>query len=303
MRLISLLLLMLLTGCVVVPQEVRTNQDVGLATYGDVIAGNVALGAPVRWGGVIANIENVENGTKVEVVHFPLKSNARPNVNQASLGRFIVYTPAFLDPLVYQVNRAVTFVGMLGEAEQGMIGEHRYDYPVINAGAYYMWPEIKEVDTRIIVTPYYRFHSYYGYFNGPAFYPSYWHHYYVPTYKRVSPRRTNYYVPSTKHSSSSTKHHQPNKHNDRRQHDQTDFKRNQQGDVISRKGGAIKQTEQGQKGQSYAHNKHAEQTDSGRQQSDARRQSDSRQQQGVKRAPHKPQRRAERTHRDQRDAR
>jgi outer membrane lipoprotein len=52
--------------------------------------------------------------------------------------------PEFLDPQVYAPDRQVTVTGTLLRTEAGKVGEYPYTYPVIQADAWYLWPEATE---------------------------------------------------------------------------------------------------------------------------------------------------------------
>ena len=86
----------------------------------------------------------------VEVVHFPLRSYGRPSTKGQSIGRFRVYVNGFLDPVVYEQGKAVTFVGEARGVENGSVGELEYVFPVMDATGYYLWKDIQQVDVSMI---------------------------------------------------------------------------------------------------------------------------------------------------------
>jgi outer membrane lipoprotein len=85
-------------------------------------------GSMARWGGVIAQVENNAQASIIEVVHYPLKSDGRPNLRKASIGRFKVLIDGFIDPLVFKQERVVSVVGTIGEPIEGMVSEQVYIY-------------------------------------------------------------------------------------------------------------------------------------------------------------------------------
>ncbi|WP_438863544.1 Slp family lipoprotein [Neptunicella sp.] len=138
---------MILASCASVPDSLKVAEGQQLVTYPQVMAnpqGNVGQNA--RWGGVIANVENKADSTVVEIVGHELKSNGRPAPSDQSMGRFRVYVDSFLDPMIYQTGRSITFVGQVRGTESGLVGEHPYTYPALHASSYYMWDVRSQVD-------------------------------------------------------------------------------------------------------------------------------------------------------------
>jgi len=99
------------------------------------------LGRQVRWGGMIIETGNREATTLLTILGRPLYKGGEPKFTDDSAGRFIAIVPEFLDPQVYAPDRQVTVAGSLLRTETGKVGEHPYTYPVIQADAWYLWPE------------------------------------------------------------------------------------------------------------------------------------------------------------------
>jgi outer membrane lipoprotein len=98
-------------------------------------------GQTVRWGGVLIATGNQEHLTRLTVLALPLTHDGEPGSGDDSLGRFIAIVPEFLDPKVYAADRLVTVTGTLHGSEIGMVGKYPYRYPVVEAQAWYLWPE------------------------------------------------------------------------------------------------------------------------------------------------------------------
>jgi outer membrane lipoprotein len=133
------------------------------------------LGRQVRWGGTIIATSNREASTVLTMLGRPLYRGGEPKFTDDSTGRFIAIVPEFLDPQVYAPDRQVTVSGTLLHTEDGKVGEHPYNYPVVQADAWYLWPEITY---------------------GPYGYPSpLWQDpwYYDPWYPYVYPYRYRYW--------------------------------------------------------------------------------------------------------------
>ncbi|MFT5657822.1 MAG: outer membrane lipoprotein [Gammaproteobacteria bacterium] len=110
----------------------------------------------VRWGGRILETTNGQNSSQITIVAFPLSDEGRPRTDEASSGRFIASINHFLEPLEYKSDRLITVTGTYSRTETLVVGEYRYEYPVVDIAHSYIWP--------VIVRPVYN----------P--YPHYWHH-------------------------------------------------------------------------------------------------------------------------------
>lgn len=142
---------MLLSACASVPDSLKVPEGQQLVTYTQVMSNpQINIGKQARWGGTIARIDNKADVTVVEVLSKELKSSARPASSDDSPGRFRVYVKSFLDPMVYQSGRSITFVGQVVGTENGKVGEHQYTYPTLQASGYHMW----QVQSNVNVTSY-----------------------------------------------------------------------------------------------------------------------------------------------------
>ncbi len=92
------------------------------------------------WGGRVVGVENLPDGTQLEVVGYPLRSNQIPNTGKAGAGRFIVFTTEFLEPVDFHEGRVVTVGGRLDRIETGKTGSVEYIYPVLVAERIQLWP-------------------------------------------------------------------------------------------------------------------------------------------------------------------
>ncbi|HAQ49133.1 MAG TPA: starvation-inducible protein, partial [Glaciecola sp.] len=120
-RLLSVLCVLVLSACASLPPILETAKEQPLVTYEDVVMTTAAPGSMARWGGVIAQVENNAQASIIEVVHYPLKSDGRPNLRKASIGRFKVLIDGFIDPLVFKQERVVSVVGTIGDPIEGMV--------------------------------------------------------------------------------------------------------------------------------------------------------------------------------------
>lgn len=134
-----------LAACSAVPDKLQVADESALVPYSAALeAPDTVASKPARWGGVIADVQNSDAGTVIEVVNFPLSSWGRPVPSDQSSGRFRAKLTGFIDPMVYTQGSEVTFTGTVGAAEKGAIGEYTYLFPVLNVTAKHLWPERKE---------------------------------------------------------------------------------------------------------------------------------------------------------------
>ena len=131
------------------------------------------LSQTVRWGGVILDIENKQESSWLTVVAFPLDDDGEPRTSEQSTGRFIVIVEEFLEPFVYSPDREITVIGQLLRMETFDVGEFSYEYPVIQAKHYFIWP-VREEPVYIDYPPYWWYEPWYPYYSYP--YPYYLHH-------------------------------------------------------------------------------------------------------------------------------
>lgn len=172
MRLLSVAVIALaMAGCSLVPDTLEVADKHALKGYSEVAsAPDKNKGEPVRWGGIIASVENKKDVTVVEVVQLPILPYGRPNVAQDSLGRYRVYVDDFLDPVVYQPGRSITFVGNITGSETGAIGEHTYFYPTLKASNHELWSDIEQIDVSGFNSPYFGFPYYGSYYYNRGYY-------------------------------------------------------------------------------------------------------------------------------------
>ncbi|MEE9320898.1 MAG: Slp family lipoprotein [Granulosicoccus sp.] len=128
--------ILLLAGCVTpAPQG-----EVSTLTVGEARVTAPATPSPVRWGGTITRITNLESGvTQLEVVSRPLRSNGRPLHNDKSDGRFLAEVNEFLDPEIIKVGRDITLTGTVSDVREGTIGKAVYRFPLVVVDNYHYW--------------------------------------------------------------------------------------------------------------------------------------------------------------------
>lgn len=97
-------------------------------------------GREVLWGGQIISSRNLNNGTELTVLAYPLDSRGRPDTDQAAQGRFIALQAGYLETADYAPNRQITVYGQVSGVRQAQVGEANYPYPVVQVQQIHLWP-------------------------------------------------------------------------------------------------------------------------------------------------------------------
>ena len=131
--------------------------------------------SPVRWGGVVIDVENEQNFSLVQVLYYPLNNYGRPRLDKPNKGRFLFKSAEFLDPTVYKKDTEITVAGTLKGDIQRSVGNKTLRLPLISATVIHLWPPYVPYN-------YYGYGGYgYGYpYYGYYGYPYYWGGYYYP---------------------------------------------------------------------------------------------------------------------------
>jgi outer membrane lipoprotein len=135
--------------------------------------------APVRWGGVIVEVENEQDESLVQVLYYPLGSFGRPLTDQTYTGRFIIKSADFLDPAVYAKNARITVAGTLDGAMERTIGKKTVRLPLVLASDIYQWPYYNPSDYGNFGYRYGGYRPYWDYYpfswgGGYGVYPNYY---------------------------------------------------------------------------------------------------------------------------------
>lgn len=145
--------LLLLGGCAAVPDELKPVNELALLPFAD--APLTQPPAEARWGGEVAQVRNLTEGSEIEVVQFALGSSGRPLKSDNSAGRFRIRVPGFIDPAIYAPGRQVTALGNFSGIEQGKVGEQSYAFPILEAQSVHLWPVIEETPERCDCDPFF----------------------------------------------------------------------------------------------------------------------------------------------------
>jgi outer membrane lipoprotein len=133
MFLLSLLPLLLLWGCSVLPQEVRREADLSISFRELHRNPDAYLGRTVLLGGEILQVDNLKDQTELQILQKPLGRRDVPVEGDISEGRFIVDYSGYLDPAIYRAGRYVTTVGEVTSSRMLKVGGAEYQAPVIHS--------------------------------------------------------------------------------------------------------------------------------------------------------------------------
>lgn len=153
MKAFILLLYLFLVACSSLPVNIE-NPPVSDISYNHAVQSNERYQKmPVRWGGVIAAVENEQNASYLQILSYPLNSYGRPILSETAQGRFVVKSNQFLDPMLYEKNAEITVAGILLGKIDRTIDKKVMSLPLIQSTTLYQWPQYNN---------YYPYPYYYG---------------------------------------------------------------------------------------------------------------------------------------------
>lgn len=175
-----LLLCLLLSACMGLPSAVRNAPAVDLIYQQVSRDFDSYKDTPVRWGGVIIDVENEEHSSLMQVLFYPLDYSGRPQLHKPGEGRFVVASPEFLDPAVYTKDKEITVAGIIKGNIERTVGKRIIQVPLLSATAIHLWSIYSNQYNYRGYGPY----PYFGYPAYPGFYPFYPGGIYSPYYRR-----------------------------------------------------------------------------------------------------------------------
>lgn len=163
MKAIFLLLCLVLTACSSLPPTIENPPAFDLA-YSYAVQDTARYkNMSVRWGGVVAEVDNEQNASLVQVLLYPLNNYGRPMVDEQPQGRFVIKSTQFLDPLVYSKNSEITVAGTLTGTINRTIGKRVMTLPLVLSSTLYLWPVITYSDYYGYGYPYGGYYGGFGY--------------------------------------------------------------------------------------------------------------------------------------------
>lgn len=131
----------------------------------------------VMLGGDIITMQNLADGTRIEILHKPLDGAGMPYDADRSEGRFMAWCDTYLDPAIYTSGRQLTVAGRVLGSHTDKIGEAEYVYPLISCLEIHLWPQK-------MMTPYPADPAWHWWDWGPWPGPFWWRPYSLHRYRR-----------------------------------------------------------------------------------------------------------------------
>ncbi len=136
----------LLGACTSLPQAIKNVRVVDIP-YAQVTQNiDSYKDVPVRWGGVIIDVENEENLSLVQALFYPLNYLGRPQLDEPHGGRFVIKSTQFLDPVIYAKDKEITVVGTLNGSIERTVGKNVIQVPLLLSTVTHLWPEYYHKD-------------------------------------------------------------------------------------------------------------------------------------------------------------
>lgn len=147
LRALAIGLAMMVIGCahpISAPLRQQARKDLTLPKV--IQAPGENRGSIVIWGGAIQAIENRDDGsTTLQIKEYPLDWTGEPNAYVESGGEFMVHTPQYLDPTIYERGRWITMGGELIGVRITQTDTLQYRYPEVVAREIHLWQIYPEV--------------------------------------------------------------------------------------------------------------------------------------------------------------
>ncbi len=144
MRILSLFTVVasaLLVACASTPPFDVKNVNTTIRPNEAVAKLDSVRGNKVLWGGVIINSKNLEQGTQLEMLAYPLNDNYRPRLDREPLGRFIIEHGSYLETIDYAPGRELSLVGTVTGTKEAKIDAATYVYPAVTTDQIHLWPK------------------------------------------------------------------------------------------------------------------------------------------------------------------
>lgn len=127
-------------GCASRPIEIDDDAVTVEPVVASQVVGNPDLArGTVLWGGTIIGAANLESGSQLELLAYPLDRTQRPQVGLPSQGRFVVTSDDYLETVDYAEGRQVTVLGNLDGLDEVRIGDASRELPVVRASQLHLW--------------------------------------------------------------------------------------------------------------------------------------------------------------------
>lgn len=92
-------------------------------------------------GGTIDQTTNTKQGTVIVVVQKKLDYWGRPERTRRTGGRFLVFHPGYLDPMVFAPGQDITVAGEVMGLNTPVLGDQHSDYFAVLSKEYRLWEQ------------------------------------------------------------------------------------------------------------------------------------------------------------------
>ncbi len=132
--------LLVLSACAAPPVAPPEGTELNTSAPRDIDGSSTAVSTgTVWWGGVVLDAQNLETGTHLEILAYPLDRIGRPVLNRDSVGRFIAIADTYLEPVDYAQGRSLTIVGELDGQTDVNIGASSQSVPTVRIRDHHLW--------------------------------------------------------------------------------------------------------------------------------------------------------------------
>lgn len=131
----------LLNACASAPLFELNNVNTAITPNDAVAKLDILRGSRVLWGGVIVSSKNLEKGTQLEILAYPLSNQHRPRLEREPLGRFIIEQGSYLETIDYAPGRELSLIGTLTGTKEVKIDAASTLFPAIASEQIHLWPK------------------------------------------------------------------------------------------------------------------------------------------------------------------
>lgn len=105
------------------------------------MSGQLPAGRTVVWGGRVLEVANLESGTELLVLAYPLTSGNVPRIESPAVGRFVAVYPGYLETQDFAPMRHVTLAGKLTSLTENWTFEGvPVKLPQVAVQGIHLWP-------------------------------------------------------------------------------------------------------------------------------------------------------------------
>jgi outer membrane lipoprotein len=99
------------------------------------------MGQVIPVAGTILRLENLKEGTLLEILGYPTTARGFPDTGEPALGRFLLLYPGYLDALVFRQGRTIAAAGRIVGERAMTVGETVHPQPLLHPLELKLLPE------------------------------------------------------------------------------------------------------------------------------------------------------------------